>query len=55
VTKAEVIRRIVETGVIPVVRVESGDEAMRAVDAIRAGGISILEVTMTVPGALGVI
>ncbi len=54
-TKAEVIRRIVETGVIPVVRVESADEAMRAVDAIQAGGVSVLEVTMTVPGALGVI
>jgi 2-dehydro-3-deoxyphosphogluconate aldolase/(4S)-4-hydroxy-2-oxoglutarate aldolase len=28
---------------------------MKAIDAIRAGGISILEITMTVPGAVAVI
>jgi 2-dehydro-3-deoxyphosphogluconate aldolase/(4S)-4-hydroxy-2-oxoglutarate aldolase len=28
---------------------------MRAIDAIKAGGVSILEITMTVPGAIGVI
>ena len=54
-TKTEVIRLIRETGVIPVVRANSADEAMRAIDAIRGGGISILEITMTVPGAVKVI
>ena len=54
-TKAEVIRQIRETGVIPVVRANSADEAMRAIDAIREGGISILEITMTVPGAVKLI
>src|SRR2546423_9455289 len=54
-TKAEVIRQIRDTGVIPVVRANSADEAMRAIDAIREGGISILEITMTVPGAVSVI
>lgn len=53
--KAEVIKRIVEVGVIPVVRATSADEAMRAIDAIREGGVSTLEITMTVPGAVGVI
>ena len=53
--KAEVIQTIRETGIIPVVRAQSADEAMKAIDAIRAGGISILEITMTVPGAVGVI
>lgn len=53
--KPEVIRRITEIGVIPVVRARSGDEAMRAIDAIKEGGISVLEVTMTVPGAVRVI
>jgi 2-dehydro-3-deoxyphosphogluconate aldolase/(4S)-4-hydroxy-2-oxoglutarate aldolase len=53
--KPEVIRRIKETGIVPVVRAESSDEAMRAVDAIREGGISILEITLTVPGAPHVI
>jgi len=54
-TKAEVIQQIRDTGVIPVVRASSTDEAMRAIDAIREGGISVLEITMTVPGAIKVI
>ena len=36
-------------------RATSADEAMRAIDAIREGGISVLEITMTVPGAVEVI
>src|SRR2546423_9541295 len=54
-TKSEVVRQIRETAVIPVVRANSADEAMRAIDAIREGGIAILEITMTVPGAVKVI
>ena len=53
--KSEVIGRIIETGLIPVVRAESSDIAMRAIDAIKEGGISVLEITMTVPGAIRVI
>lgn len=53
--KSTIIDRIIETGLIPVVRAESSDIAMRAVDAIREGGISVLEITMTVPGAIRVI
>src|SRR5215212_6433683 len=54
-SKTETIKRIRDTGVIPVVRATSADEAMRAIEAIREGGISVLEITMTVPGALRVI
>lgn len=54
-SKNETIQRIRDTGVIPVVRARSADEAMRAIDAIREGGISVLEITMTVPGAIKVI
>jgi 2-dehydro-3-deoxyphosphogluconate aldolase/(4S)-4-hydroxy-2-oxoglutarate aldolase len=53
--KTQVIKRIKDTGIIPVVRASSADEATRAIDAIRAGGISILEITMTVPGAVRLI
>jgi 2-dehydro-3-deoxyphosphogluconate aldolase / (4S)-4-hydroxy-2-oxoglutarate aldolase len=53
--KIEVIQKIRDTGVIPVVRATTADEAMRAIDAIREGGISVLEITMTVPGAVKVI
>lgn len=51
----QIIATIEELGVIPVVRASSADEAMRAIDAIKEGGISVLEITMTVPGAVGVI
>ena len=54
-TKVEVIQTITDVGIIPVVRASSADEAMLAVDAIREGGIPVLEITMTVPGAVGVI
>src|SRR5688572_21920256 len=54
-TKSEVLKQIKDTGVIPVVRATTADEAMRAIDAIREGGIAVLEITMTVPGAVGVI
>jgi 2-dehydro-3-deoxyphosphogluconate aldolase / (4S)-4-hydroxy-2-oxoglutarate aldolase len=53
--KSDVIKQIKETGVIPVVRATSAEEAMRAIDAIREGGIAVLEITMTVPGAVKVI
>src|SRR5450631_3399592 len=55
INKAEVLERIHEVGLIPVVRAESAAMARRAVAAVCAGGISIVEITMTVPGALDVI
>ena len=48
----DVIRRIGEIGIIPVVRASTIDEAMRAVQAICAGGIPVVEITMTVPNAM---
>lgn len=53
--KREVLQRIAEIGLVPVVRAESADEAMAVVEAIKAGGVPIIEITMTVPGALRVI
>jgi 2-dehydro-3-deoxyphosphogluconate aldolase/(4S)-4-hydroxy-2-oxoglutarate aldolase len=50
-----VIRRIEEVGIIPVVRAASVAEATRAVEAICAGGIPVVEITMTVPNAVSVI
>ena len=51
----DVIRRIGEIGIVPVVRASSVDEANRAVEAICAGGIASVEITMTVPNAVSVI
>jgi 2-dehydro-3-deoxyphosphogluconate aldolase/(4S)-4-hydroxy-2-oxoglutarate aldolase len=54
-TIEEVIRRIGEIGIVPVVRAATVEDATRAVEAICAGGIPILEITMTVPNAISVI
>src|SRR5579863_407208 len=54
-TKQEVANRIMEIGVVPVVRASSAKQAMLAAEAVRAGGIPIVEVTMTVPSAIEVI
>ena len=50
-----VVDRIREVGILPVVRAASSDEALAAVEAICAGGIPILEITLTVPGAINII
>ncbi len=50
-----VMQRIREIGIVPVVRATSAAEALDAVEAIRAGGISVLEITLTVPGAVQII
>src|SRR5579863_2467682 len=50
-----VIRRIGEIGIVPVVRATTVENANRAVEAICAGGIPILEITMTIPDATSVI
>lgn len=54
-TIEDVIRRIGEIGIVPVVRSATVEDATRAVEAICAGGIPILEITMTVPNATSVI
>lgn len=53
--KQQVRDRIVEIGVVPVVRASSAAEALLAAEAVCTGGIPIVEITMTVPGAVEVI
>jgi 2-dehydro-3-deoxyphosphogluconate aldolase/(4S)-4-hydroxy-2-oxoglutarate aldolase len=54
-TKEQVRARIEEIGVIPAVRLSSSAEALFAAEAVCSAGIPIVEVTMTVPGAIDVI
>lgn len=54
-SKAEIIERITRGGVLPVIRAESPDEARGVIEAVRAGGIDVIEITMTVPGAVDLI
>ena len=53
--KQRVREKILEIGVVPVVRASSPKEARIAADAVCEGGIPIVEITMTVPGAVDVI
>ena len=54
-TKQEVAKRISEVGIVPVVRAASAKQGMQAAEAVCAGGIPIVEITMTVPGAIELI
>lgn len=54
-TRDEVAKKIREVGIVPVVRATSARHAQLACEAVCAGGIPIVEVTMTVPGAVELI
>jgi 2-dehydro-3-deoxyphosphogluconate aldolase/(4S)-4-hydroxy-2-oxoglutarate aldolase len=54
-TKDKVRARIEEIGIIPSVRLSSAKDALFAAETVSNAGIPIVEVTMTVPGALDVI
>ena len=52
---SEVAQQLEAAGIIPVLRARSAKEAMGVVEAMVAGGITVVEVTMTVPGAIEVL
>jgi 2-dehydro-3-deoxyphosphogluconate aldolase/(4S)-4-hydroxy-2-oxoglutarate aldolase len=53
--KSEVLQKIRHVGLVPVLRADSEEEALAIAYALEAGGVTILEVTMTVPGAIDAI
>lgn len=53
--KVDKLQLMYETGVVAIMRAESPDQLLAAADAIKAGGVNAIEVTMTTPGALDVI
>src|SRR2546423_7278989 len=55
IPKLTVLSRIVESGLVAIVRTDSPDQATRIADACAEGGVAALEVTFTVPGATSVI
>ena len=54
-TSEQILKRIGEIGIVPVVRAASPEHALDAIEAIEAGGIPIVEITMTVPNAISII
>ena len=53
--RADTVRRIEACGVVAVIRLQDGSRLRAVVDALAAGGITALEVTMTVPRAIELI
>src|SRR5260370_12954052 len=52
--KTAVLHALREIGLVPVLRAQSVAKAMALAEAIAAGGVTVLEITMTVPGAIQV-
>lgn len=50
--KQTILSFIKDIGIVPVIRTNSAESAVKAVDAIYRGGIRAAEITMTVPGAI---
>ena len=53
--QSETKQWIERLGIVPVLRARSAKEGHALVDALMAGGITVMEVTMTVPGAVGLL
>ncbi len=53
--KIRVVSRIIESGLVAVVRAESSEQASRIAAACAEGGVAAVEITFTVPGASDVI
>jgi 2-dehydro-3-deoxyphosphogluconate aldolase / (4S)-4-hydroxy-2-oxoglutarate aldolase len=54
-TREEVRTRIEQIGIIPGVRISDADSALFAAESVYEAGIPVAEITLTTPGALGVI
>src|SRR6185503_2260749 len=53
--RAATAAEVEKLGVVAVIRMKDADKLRAVVDAIAAGGVRAIEVTMTVPGAVGLI
>ena len=54
-TKPEIIQRLLDPGIIAIIRAASSDQLLRAAEALLAGGVTAMEITMTTPNAIQVI
>lgn len=53
--KLDIIKRVGQEKIVAVIRANSSEEGFKIVDAVVKGGIKIIELTMTVPGAIDII
>ena len=55
VTRQAIVGQVEREGIVAVIRIKAPEKVRAVVDAIGAGGVQALEVTMTVPGAVALI
>lgn len=53
--RLQMIKKISDAGLVAVIRATSKEEGIKIVEAVKKGGITALEITMTVPGAVEII
>jgi len=53
--KSQVVTRIIEAGVVAVIRMKDTNRLVNVIEALRVGGVKSMEITMTVPGAVDII
>lgn len=51
----EVLTRIIDSGVVAVIRMKDTNRLLKVIEAVRSGGVKCIEITMTVPGAVDII
>lgn len=54
-TKSEIIERLLNPGIVAIIRADTSEHLVEAAEALVAGGVTTMEVTMTTPNALHVI
>ena len=54
-TRSSTLSTLRDVGIIPVIRADSADAALAVVEALVGAGLAVVEITMTVPGAIEVI
>jgi 2-dehydro-3-deoxyphosphogluconate aldolase/(4S)-4-hydroxy-2-oxoglutarate aldolase len=55
IPKLNILQRIIQSGVVAVVRANSSEQALQIAEACREGGVNAIEITFTIPGASKVI
>ena len=49
------LQRVLDTGIVSIIRAKSGEQLVEVAKALYEGGIDVIEVTFTVPGVLDII
>jgi len=55
IPKLDVLHRIIDSGLVAIIRADVSEHAERIAEACAKGGVTVLEITFTVPGAAKII